>query len=346
MVSERSLAVLHAIVSDFVGDGEPVGSKAIVDGYSFGVSAATIRNDMALLEDEELIIAPHTSSGRIPTDKGYRLYVDTLAKIRPLTSAQRNAIERFLGEAQDLDDTMARTVRLLASLTNQLAVVQYPALRKTVVRHIEFVMVAADRMLCVLITGAGVVEQQIVRLPYADVSETWIGSLRERVAEAIIGVDIDRANEHVQTLIESIDEWALPAEQEIMLSVLDALQTELSANRSQRITISGAANLTRPGEFTTSLPTMLEAIEEQVTLLRLFQELATDPRGVGSSIGRENIAYGLADAAVIATQYEASGDSISRLGVLGPTRMDYAGNIAAVRAVARYLSQLLGEPGA
>src|SRR5690606_6222149 len=137
MVSERSLAVLHAIVSDYVASNEPVGSKAIVERHSFGVSAATIRNDMALLEEDDLIEQTHTSSGRVPTDKGYRLYVDTLAKIGPLTSAQRNAIERFLGESHDLDDVMARSVRLLSQLTNQVAVVQYPSLRKTEVRHID-----------------------------------------------------------------------------------------------------------------------------------------------------------------------------------------------------------------
>ena len=128
MVSERSLAVLRAIVQDYVASREPVGSKTIVERHSFGVSAATIRNDMALLEEEELIAAPHTSSGRIPTDKGYRVFVDQLTDVRPLTAAQRHAIETFLGESSDLDELLARTVRLIAQLTKQLAVVQYPTL--------------------------------------------------------------------------------------------------------------------------------------------------------------------------------------------------------------------------
>ena len=133
MVSERSLAVLRAIVQDYVASREPVGSKTIVERHSFGVSAATIRNDMALLEEEELIAAPHTSSGRIPTDKGYRVFVDQLTDVRPLTAAQRHAIETFLGESSDLDELLARTVRLIAQLTKQLAVVQYPRDRKSVV---------------------------------------------------------------------------------------------------------------------------------------------------------------------------------------------------------------------
>ena len=170
MISERGLAVLHAIVGDYVSSNEPVGSKTIVDRHHFGVSAATIRNDMALLEEEELIVAPHTSSGRVPTDKGYRLYVDTLARIRPLTSAQRTAIERFLGESNDLDEALARTVRLLSQLTNQAAMVQYPSLKRTQVRHLDLVSVGADGVLCVLILGTGAVEQHLESLPAARVT--------------------------------------------------------------------------------------------------------------------------------------------------------------------------------
>src|ERR1700709_2903135 len=112
MVSERSLDVLRVIVQDYVASREPVGSKSIVDRHSFGVSAATIRNDMALLEEEELITAPHTSSGRIPTDKGYRMFVDHLADVRPLTRAQRQAIDPFLGASATPDDVSPRTPRL------------------------------------------------------------------------------------------------------------------------------------------------------------------------------------------------------------------------------------------
>ncbi|QIK62098.1 heat-inducible transcriptional repressor HrcA [Leucobacter viscericola] len=343
MVSERSLAVLHAIVSDYVSSNEPVGSKAIVDRHSFGVSAATIRNDMALLEEDELIAQPHTSSGRVPTDKGYRLYVDTLAKIRPLTSAQRAAIERFLGESADLDDVMSRTVRLLSQLTNQVAVAQYPSLRRTMVRHIDLVAVAEDRILCVLILGSGVVEQQLAQLPAARVTEAWTRGLRDRIAGATVGHDVDTAAAGITELLSSIDSWAQPGETELVSQVLAVVSTQLQANRSDRIAIAGAANLSRSGELEGSLGSVLEAIEEQVTLLRLFDELVQDGRDVSASIGRENEPYGLAATSVIASSYEAEGTSVSRLGVLGPLRMDYASNIATVRAVARYLNHLLGE---
>lgn len=342
-VSERSLAVLHAIVGDYVATNEPVGSKAIVDRHQFGVSAATIRNDMALLEDEELIVAPHTSSGRVPTDKGYRLYVDTLAKVSPLSAAQKAAIERFLGESRDLDDALGRTVRLLAQLTNQVAVVQYPTLRRTQVRHIDLVAVGENRVLCVLILGTGVVEQQVASLPAAQVTETWVHGLHERIAGAVVGRDLESAVDTLRELAAQVDEWANPGESQLVSRVIDVVLSQLQANRSERIAISGAANLSRPGEFSGSLPAVLEAIEEQVTLLRLFGELVREGRDYSASIGRENEPYGLQGASVIAVGYAADGSHSSGIGVLGPLRMDYASNIAAVRAVARYLDDMLGE---
>lgn len=343
MVSERGLAVLHAIVGDYVETNEPVGSKTIVDRHSFGVSAATIRNDMALLEDEELIVAPHTSSGRVPTDKGYRLYVDTLAKARPMSAAQKVAIEHFLGESRDLDDVLSRTVRLLAQLTNQVAVVQYPSLRRTQVRHIDLVAVGENRVLCVLILGTGVVEQQVAFLPAAQVTETWVHGLRERIAGAVVGSDVEAAANAICELMGEVDEWTQPDEAELVRRIGEVVLDQLQSNRSEKITIAGAANLSRPGEFSGTLPSVLEAIEEQVTLLRLFGELARDRRDVSASIGRENEPYGLQGASVIATSYEHEGESSSGIGVLGPMRMDYASNITAVRAVARYLSGVLDE---
>ena len=134
MIPERSLEVLRAIVQDFIYSNQPVGSKALLDRHPLGVSAATIRNDMALLEEEDLIKAPHTSSGRIPTEKGYRLFVDRLGEVKPLSIAEKSAMERFLAEANDLDDVVERAARQLANLTNTLALVQYPSLGKSTVR--------------------------------------------------------------------------------------------------------------------------------------------------------------------------------------------------------------------
>src|SRR6478672_5802237 len=139
MLEERRLAVLRAIVEDYVLTQEPVGSKSLADRHQLGVSPATVRNDMAALEDEGYITQPHTSAGRVPTDKGYRLFVDRLSSVKPLSVAERKAIDTFLAGAVDLADVVHRTVRLLAQLTRQVAVVQYPTLSRSAVRHLEVV---------------------------------------------------------------------------------------------------------------------------------------------------------------------------------------------------------------
>src|ERR1700704_4972582 len=165
MLDDRKLTVLRAIVEDYVSTTEPVGSKSLVDRHHFDVSPATIRNDMAVLEEQGFIAHPHTSAGRVPTDKGYRLFVDRLSSVKPLSVAERRAIETFLAGAYNLDDVVMRTVRLLVQLTRQVAVVQYPSLTRSAIRHIELVPLAAKRLMMVIITDTGRVEQRSVELP-------------------------------------------------------------------------------------------------------------------------------------------------------------------------------------
>jgi len=339
MVSDRGLEVLRVIVQDYVASREPVGSKSIVDRHSFGVSAATIRNDMALLEDEELITAPHTSSGRVPTDKGYRVFVDQLADLRPLSAAQRGAIEAFLGQSADLDDVLARTVRLLSQLTHQVAVVQYPSLATSRVRHIELVTLAPTRLMTVLITDSGRVEQRQFDLG-APVDDVLVGELRARLNAALGGLGLSDAATALTTFSDDFP----PVTRPLVAQIAASLSEQVLANRQDRLLLAGTANLARTEEdFTGSIFPVLEAIEEQVTLLRLFGEMEVDLGGVSARIGRENATFGLGETSVVTSGYSSSGGSVARLGVLGPTRMDYSNNMAAVRAVARYLSRLLGE---
>ncbi len=338
MVSERGLEVLRVIVQDYVASREPVGSKSIVERHSFGVSAATIRNDMALLEDEELITAPHTSSGRVPTDKGYRLFVDQLADLRPLTPAQRQAIEEFLGQSVDLDDVLARTVRLLSQLTHQVALVQYPTLAASRVRHVELVPLSDTRLMTVFITDSGRVEQRLLDVP-APVDEVFLGELRAKLNAALGGQGLTDA---AATLASFPDTFPLER-RPIVAQVATSLVEQVMANRQDRLLMAGTANLARTeDDFGGSIYPVLEAIEEQVTLLKLFGEMEVDPGGVTARIGRENADYGLGETSVVSSGYSSSGGGLAHLGVLGPTRMDYSNNMAAVRAVARYLSRLLG----
>jgi heat-inducible transcriptional repressor len=327
------------IVQDYVASREPVGSKTIVERHSSGVSAATIRNDMAQLEEEELITAPHTSSGRVPTDKGYRVFVDQLADLRPLSSAQRQAIETFLGQSVDLDDVLARTVRLLSQLTNQVALAQYPSFGNARVRHVEIVVLAPTRLMTVLITDTGRVDQHLLDGAHG-LDEIALGELRAAFNAALGGQALADASQTLHGVAASV----APALRDTAAAIARSLAEQVAANRQDRLVMAGAANLARTeSDFSGSIYPVLEAIEEQVTLLKLFGEMEIDDDGVEVRIGRENADFGLGETSVLASGYTASGGSVARLGVLGPTRMDYSNNMVAVRAVARYLTRLLGE---
>jgi heat-inducible transcriptional repressor len=339
MSEERRLAVLRAIVEDYVRTREPVGSKGLVERHSLGVSPATIRNDMAVLEEEGYIAQPHTSAGRVPTDKGYRMFVDRLSAVKPLSPAEKRAIQSLMEGALDLDDVLDRTVRLLASLTRQVALVQYPSLTRSTVRHIELVPLGGGRLMVILITNTGRVEQRIVELG-VDVSEAVLGDLRARLNAAAVGRNLIR----VPQLLAGLPETVSPEDRAVVRVVLDALEDTLVIEREERIVMAGAANLARSGtDFARSIGPVLEAIEEQVILLKLLSEMAENASGVGVLIGHETGQAGLVEASVVASGYESSGEVVARLGVLGPTRMDYPTTMAAVRAVARYVSRILNS---
>lgn len=242
-MSSRRLEILRAIVDEYVATQEPVGSKAIAENHGLGISPATIRNEMAVLEDEGLITQPHTSAGRIPTDLGYRVFVDKLATVKPLSPPERRAIETFLDESNNLEQLLKRSAKLLADITKQVAVVTYP----------------------------------------------------------IIG----------------------------------------ESYGSEKMAISGTANLARSGEdLGLTLSPILEALEEQVVILRLLDEARST---VHVRIGSEQTETNLQSTSLVTVGYGVDSAQMGAVGVLGPTRMDYAGSIAAVDAVARYVGRFINE---
>jgi heat-inducible transcriptional repressor len=338
MSDERRLAVLRAIVEDFVASQEPVGSKTLVDRHDLGVSSATIRNDMAVLEEEGYIAQPHTSAGRIPTDKGYRLFVDRLATVRPLSPAERRAIHAFLDEAVDLDRIVVRSVRLLAQLTRQVAIVQYPSLGRSRVRHVELVALSPGRVLLVLIADTGRVEQRVVESP-TEVAEPLLSNLRAQFNAAVA----DRPFNDVQQAVDGIHEQFPPADRPLVSVLLAALIEAAVEQVEERVVVGGAANLARYGrDFPHSVGPVLEALEEHVVLLRLLGE-ATATGQINVRIGRENEFEDMAATSVVTSGYGPANRAVGHLGVVGPTRMDYPGSMAAVRAVARYLGRILAE---
>lgn len=339
MIPERSLEVLRAIVNDYIQTKEPVGSKSLVERHQFGVSSATIRNEMAMLEEEELIHAPHTSAGRVPTDKGYRLFVDRLGEVKPLSASEKAAISNFMIGSADLDETLGRTVRLLSQLTNQVAMVQYPTLGRARVRNIELIQAADTRVLLILITDSGRIQQHVIELS-ENLDAQLIAEIRGKLNEILSGLAL---GEVASKLSNFANGFAPQARQQVGL-ITESLLDQVDANRQEKIILAGTANLARrEQDFPGSISPVLEAIEEQVVLLKLITEMQAEQHGVSLRIGRENAFEGLNNASVVVSGYENQGNEIAKLGVIGPTRMDYSSNIAAVKAVARYLTKALGN---
>ncbi|MGA0010688.1 MAG: heat-inducible transcriptional repressor HrcA [Candidatus Nanopelagicales bacterium] len=336
MLEDRRLAVLRAIVEDYVSTREPVGSKALVERHSLGVSSATVRNDMAVLEEEGYIAQPHTSAGRIPTDLGYRAFVDRLSGVKPMSSAERRAISDFLAGAVDLDDVMARSVRLLAQLTRQVALVQYPSLVQSTVLHIEIIRLSETRLLVVLIADTGRVEQRTVDLPVA-LSEDDVSLVRGRILATAIGEKCAELGDRLAPIVETYDEVLRPSVAALVVTLIEATADTVE----QRIVLGGTANLARNRDaFAISLEPVLEALEEQVVLLRLLGEVSGD---VTVRIGHENPVEDLQGTSLVATGYGRGESVVAGVGVVGPTHMDYPGTIASVTAVAQYLSRILDE---
>ena len=337
-MEDRKLAVLRAIVEDYVQTHEPVGSKALADRHSLGVSSATIRNDMSALEEDGYISAPHTSAGRIPTDKGYRLFVDKLNSIKPMSQPERKAIQTFLDQAVDLDDVMNRTVRLLSQLTKQVALVQYPSLGRSSVRLIELVSSGGTKLLLILIADTGRIEQRTVDVIHK-VSDDFLHDLRTRLNVALDGQLFTDVPDRLIGLADHFAVEFKPAVNTLIATILDAVVSQ----NEERVVVGGTSNLARVGEdFTTTVGPVLEALEEHVVLLRLFGEAAA-PDSLTVRIGHENPVEELQRASVVTVGYGSGDQALATMGILGPTRMDYAGSMGAVRAVAKYVGQILKD---
>jgi heat-inducible transcriptional repressor len=254
-----------------------------------------------------------------------------------MTAPERRAIQNFLDGAVDLDDVVGRTVRLLAQLTRQVAVVQYPSLTRSTVRHVELLSMAPARVMLVLITDTGRVEQRMINCP-APFGETSLADLRARLNSRVAG----RPFADVPQLVQDLPDAFEAEDRGTVSTVLSTLLETLVEETEERLMIGGTANLTRFGhDFPLTIRPVLEALEEQVVLLKLLGEAGDSSMTV--RIGHENAYEGLNSTSVVSVGYGSGVEAVAKLGVVGPTRMDYPGTMGAVRAVARYVGQILAE---
>ena len=335
----RKEAILRAIVRDFILDGQPVGSKRVVEELNLTVSAATVRGDMVELEHAGLIRQPHTSAGRIPTDAGYRYYVDHLTSLELAKPTQPDAVDQMLLRATDVEDLLRRTSSVLSRLTRLTALVTAPRLDRSKLRHIELVSLSPHAILLVFIADTGRVEKRILDL--ADpVADDDVQRARYVVNDAAAGLRLTDVHDAITGVSLAAPSTLQP--------LLDRVATTIRAGataavpEADRVFVGGAAQLAlrATDETVDRLGSVYDMLEEQVVLLGMLREtLKQDDLAV--RIGSELPVDELSPFAMVVSRYGASGEALGSLGLLGPTRMDYGQAMTTVRAVANSLERAL-----
>jgi heat-inducible transcriptional repressor len=337
-LDDRKALLLRAVVHDFIQTAEPVGSRTLAERYELGVSAATIRNELATLEEQGYLSHPHTSAGRVPTDRGYRFYVDSLSGVGRLARAQEAAIVRYFEGAADLEETLRRTSVLLASLSSYTAMVAPPSLDRSRVRHLELVGLGRHVTMMVLIMDTGRVEKRLIEIA-DEVSADELEDLRRMLNEALVDKRLDRA----ELILSAMAEDVPPDRRLVFTTLANAIGQVIGDQNSERVWVGGQAHIAGPRGFDgiETIHRVYQALEQQVLVLGLLQAALGKDR-VSVIIGSEHQVEGMEACSFVTSTYLA-GDATGSIGVLGPTRMDYLRAMAAVQAVARYLGDVLDD---
>ena len=332
----RKLAILRAVVTEYVARGEPVGSKRVVEVARLDVSAATVRNEMAALEELGYIAQPHTSAGRVPTDLGYRRFVDDLRDNPELDDPRRELVQELLGSARDVEDLLARTSSVLSQLTRLVSLVIAPAIDASRLKLVELVGLSPGSALLLMVADTGRVEKRSVDLP-ASTTEADLARVRAVLGEHVRGRRLGEVHAAVNAIVDDA-----PADlREVLLAVADATAVDLADDTVHHVFVGGQASLAGDETFEREhLSRMLQLLEERATLARLLSD-ATADNAPTVRIGGENQVEDLRAASLVAQRYQLV--TAGSLGVLGPTRMDYAGVLATVRAVADQLQETLTD---
>jgi heat-inducible transcriptional repressor len=338
-MDDRKATILRAIVAHYVRTGEPVGSKTIVNRFPLNISSATVRNEMAALEESGYIFQPHTSAGRVPTDAGYRFYVDAFTGTGKLPPTDERRIRSFFGQPHwELEEALRKTAALLSDLTDHAAVVFAPALDRSEVRHMELVDIGHDRVMVVLVTNTGRVENHVVAAP--ENVDVHLAQGAEMLNRIVSGVALEQAG---PTLRASIERFPLEL-RELADRVAEILEDEVT-READRVFLDGTSTIVDEDKFQDldTVRQVIGALEHKRVLLELVADALAVQR-VSVRIGSENAIEEMQRCAVVTTSYGPGGNALGSLGVVGPTRMDYRHTIATVHEVASYLGRMLTEP--
>jgi heat-inducible transcriptional repressor len=340
-IGARAKKILHAVVSEYLATGEAVGSHTVTRRYSLDVSAATVRNVMGDLEEVGLLKHTHTSGGRIPTERGLRYYVDTLLRVRSLSTGEKEDIRERLAAAPtdgNVAEVMQRTSRLLRELSHLTVVVQAPRLEADAVAHLEFVRLREGNLLAVLETASGQVQNKLVPVDF-EISPGDLDRINNYLHELASGLTLDQLRAR---LVEEIASDRA-AHDQMVARALRLATVAVPAETPAEVLVDGQSNLLHGAEDLERAKVLLRTLEEKDILVRLLDRTLGAP-GICVFIGAEANLADLTDVSVVAAPYGTEGRPLGTIGVIGPARMNYSRVIPLVDFTAEMIGETLTKP--
>lgn len=331
-LDQRKAAILRAVVQQYIETAQPVGSSTVSSRTDVGVSPATVRNDMTQLERDGYLVQPHTSAGRVPTEKGYRYFVDTLAGPGPLNPQSVRMVKEFFNTTHgELEQMLAETTRLLADVTGTAAVVVGEPVDVATIRSVQLIDLTPQTLLCVMVMSNGVIVKRSLELDH-DVDADQLAAAQQLLADGTAGASLT-----------ALSDWAAPVDHPgagLATAAAQALRDAANAE-SHHVFVDGRSHIAGSFDARETIEAVLGILEQQLVVVSLLKELVDN--GLAVSIGSESGLAPLADCSLVVAPYEASGEPAGAIAVLGPTRMNYPETLSAVAVVSQRLSRLLSE---
>ncbi len=335
MLDDRKAAVLRAVVREYIETAQPVGSAHVARNTSLGVSPATVRNEMAVLEREGYLIQPHTSAGRVPTDKGYRFFVDHLTRPGALAAPQRHQVREFFAKAHgELEQMLHDTTSLLSGLTSYAALVLGPSSERATVRSVQVVGLGDRVAMVVVVLSNGTVEKAVIELD-AEFGDERLGAASSHLTAHLEGTSLADTTPIPATGDERLDR--------LVDAVLGVLAAPADRDHEQ-VYVGGASRMAAAFDAVDTVRKVLAILEQQYVVVSLLREVLdgdAEGHGLSVSIGAELGVQPLAECSIVVAPYEIEGEPIGTVGVLGPTRMNYPQAMAAVAVVSERLGRSL-----
>ena len=336
MLDERKQRILQAVIQDYISSAEPVGSRTLARKYDLGVSPATIRNEMADLEMLGYLEHIHTSSGRVPSSKGYRLYVDSLLPVQPMTDAEKAMIDKwYKAKVQQLDQVFQETAKIISKLTRNVSLVLAPQISKAAFRCMQFLPLDDHRVIAVLMTDAGFVENRIMEMPAGSSFEDF-----QRMAKVINGCLAGHTLGAIQNgSLKQIE--AEIGDNGLYESAITLIDKALNSQRKERLYLGGTTEMMEQPEFhnVDKVKELLIMLEKDQLMKDILKAHLGD--GLTVTIGQENEYSGIKDCSIITATYHLDGELLGSMAVLGPTRMEYGRTMSLLNYMNSNLTEVI-----